>query len=96
MTDTVLLNHTEIKPYSFKHEVVVKEGRALHKITLDFKVKSSEYHEITTLLYNQNFKVNVPGVNLAFQGTISNYITSLINLYEEGAVGDFHLELIEV
>lgn len=93
MTDTVLLNQTELKPYSFKKET---DDNGAVKITIDFKVHSSDYHEITTLLYNQTFEVNVPDENLSFKGTIINYTASLTNLYVEGAEGDFHLELMEI
>ncbi|MCM3596882.1 YkvR family protein [Metabacillus idriensis] len=93
MTDTVLLNQTELKPYSFKKET---DDNGAVKITMDFKVHSSNYHAITTLLYNQTFEVYVPRENLSFKGTIINYTASLTNLYEKGAVGDFHLELLEI
>lgn len=93
MTVTVLLNQTEINPYSFKKETA---HNGAIKITMVFNVHSSDYHKITTLLYKQTFAVNVPGENLSFKGTIINYATSFTNLYEEGAAGDFHLELLEI
>jgi hypothetical protein len=68
----------------------------LHKITVEFKVTSEEYHDVTTLLYKGTFDVNVPANGLAFKGTINEYSTSITNLYEKGQVGVFHLSLLEV
>jgi hypothetical protein len=99
MAAEVILNDVHINITGY-HEDVIKDeksGNQLHKIAFDFKVRSGEeYHKITTLLYGQTFDVVVPDNNLEFRGTISNYSTSFTNLYEENAVGDFKLELIEV
>lgn len=53
------------------------------------------YHDVTTLLYRNDFVVNIPSEELEFQAEIYTFWTSFTNLYEQGAVGDFHLELIE-
>jgi Protein of unknown function (DUF3219) len=74
----------------------VKNGKKHKKIALDFKVSSRDYHDITTLLYENWFVVKVPSENLEFTASIHTYSTSLTNLYEEGAVGGFQLELVEV
>jgi hypothetical protein len=99
MVTEVILNEVPIKVTGYQKEVVndKKTGNELHKIRFDFKVRSGEeYHKITTLLYEKTFDVKVPENNLEFRGTIHNYSTSITNLYQENAVGDFKLELIEV
>jgi hypothetical protein len=88
----IVLNNMPIQIYSYEQEIV--KGKT--KISVDFKVTSEEYHDITTLLYKGTFHVNVPEEDLDFQGTIHQYSTSFTNLYEKGKVGDFSLSLIEV
>jgi hypothetical protein len=98
MVTEVILNDVRIKVSSYQEEVVhdKKTGAPLQSILFEFKVTSEDYHKITTLLYENNFVVKVPERNLEFRGTINHYSTSLTNLYEENAVGDFRLGLIEV
>ena len=92
MVQEIVLNDMPIQIYSYEQEIV--KGKT--KVSVDFKVTSEEYHDITTLLYKGNFHVNVPEEDLDFQGTIHQYSTSFTNLYEKGQVGDFSLSLIEV
>lgn len=87
----ILINQHAIEVNSYKLDDI--EERRL--IILDFKVTHEEYHDVTTLLYENNFDVKVPNEDIEFQATIQNYWTSFTNLYKEGAVGDFHVELIE-
>ncbi|WP_144391045.1 DUF3219 family protein, partial [Indiicoccus explosivorum] len=63
----------------------------------DFDVggSSSGSADVTVLLYQNDFQVEAPERGLQFRAEIRNYSTSVTNLYEEGSVGDFHLELIE-
>lgn len=68
----------------------------LHKISIDFKVTSDEYHDVAVLLYEGTFDVKVPERDLAFRGTIHHYSTSVIDLYKEGQVADYKLILMEV
>jgi hypothetical protein len=93
MTYSVFLNQTEIKPYFLKEELA---ENGVQRVTMDFKVHSVNYHDITTLLYKQTFDVDIPDRNLSFKGTITNYTALLTNLYEKDAIGDFHLELLEI
>lgn len=97
MTEQVLINETSIQAEDFYEETMTDKqtGEDLHKIGFHFKVTSEDYHDITTLLYKNDFYVKVPGKNMAFQATIYTYSTSITNLYEENAIGDFSLELIE-
>ncbi|WP_374722424.1 DUF3219 family protein [Peribacillus tepidiphilus] len=98
MVTEVLLNDVRINITNYQEEVVhdKKTGEPLQSILFDFKVTSEDYHKITTLLYENNFVVKVPERNLEFRGTINHYSTSITNLYEENAVGDFRVGLIEV
>lgn len=97
MVQEVIINDVTIHVEHFYNEMVPEQalGSELHKIGLEFKVSSQDYHQITTLLYANDFDVRVPDKGLAFPATIHSYSTSITNLYEEGAVGDFKLELME-
>ncbi|RFU60855.1 DUF3219 family protein [Peribacillus glennii] len=93
MANEVILNGTVLNVTGYKEQIA--EGNGAHRISFDFQVKSSEYHAITTLLYEGSFDVKVPERSLEFRGSISNYYTSVTDLYKENEVGSFHLELIE-
>ncbi|MRG86118.1 DUF3219 family protein [Salinibacillus xinjiangensis] len=95
MGHEIILNDRSFNAETLHIETISPKGKSLHMVKFRFKVMSEEYHEITTLLYTNDFRVSIPEENIAFQGTIHNYSTSITNLYEEGAVGDFYLELIE-
>jgi len=86
----VLINDVPIEAFNYR-----KEDSHRYKINFDFIVKHEDYHDITTLLYENDFIVKVPKENLEFVATITNYSTSITNLYEEGAEGKFKLELTE-
>ncbi len=92
LVNEIRLNDTFIKVERYQEENI----NGLIKIIVDFKVTSEDYHDVTTLLYQGTFDVNVPERELYFTGRISEYVTSITNLYEKGQVGDFHLALIEV
>ena len=72
-----------------------EKGGERRAFAFDFKVTHEEYHEVTTLLYKGKFRLRIPHLGIDLQAGIHNYSTSLDNLYEKGAVGDYHLELIE-
>ncbi|MDQ0220454.1 DUF3219 family protein [Peribacillus cavernae] len=91
MVNEIILNDTTIQVTAYQEEVA--QGTGAPKISFDFKVKTNEYHDITTLLYKGEFHVKVPERELEFEGTISKYYTSVTDLYKENQVGDFHLEL---
>ncbi|MFH0345422.1 DUF3219 family protein [Bacillus vallismortis] len=65
------------------------------RIAFTLNVTSETYHDIAVLLYDKTFNVQVPDENLAFRGEITNYSTSLTNLYESGSVSEFHIEITE-
>lgn len=88
----IILDETAIKVYKYEEERV----NTLNKITVDFKVTSEEYHDITTLLYKGTFDVKVPERDLSLRASIYQYSTSFTNLYIKGQVGDFKLVLLEV
>jgi len=75
------------------HEEKVND---LHKISVGFKVTSEEYHDTAMLLYRETFDVIVPERKLSFRGRITNYSTSITNLYLKGQVGDYQLTLTEI
>ena len=97
MVQQILLNDVSISITDFHEEKVSDEatGKDLRKIGFNFKVRSEEYHDITTLLYKMNFQVKIPEKDSEFPATIHSYSTSITNLYKENQVGDFKLELIE-
>ncbi|WP_078547780.1 DUF3219 family protein [Litchfieldia alkalitelluris] len=98
MVKQIRLDEEKINVNNFRSEEMYdkKSGKKIKKVIADFKVSNEDYHRVTTLLYRMTFTVRVLERELEFKGTISNYSTSFTNLYKEGAVGDFHLELIEV
>ncbi|MFL0506187.1 DUF3219 family protein [Ureibacillus sp. 179-F W5.1 NHS] len=92
MVNKIMLNERVIHIDNYKEET----NSGLHKIFIEFKVTSEEYHDIAVLLYEGTFDVKVPEQNLAFRGTIKQYSTSITNLYKEGEVGIYKLTLVEV
>ncbi|GAE35967.1 DUF3219 family protein [Halalkalibacter akibai] len=89
MVNEVILNDVPIKVINYRKDI---QGESV-KILFDFHVSSEDYHRITTLLYQMNFDVEIPEENWMFRGSITNYYTSFTNLYLEGQVGVFHLEI---
>ncbi|NYE04053.1 hypothetical protein F4694_000797 [Bacillus niacini] len=73
MLNEIVLNETTIKVHKYEEE---KEGR-LHKISVEFPVRSEDYHDITTLLYKGTFDVKVPERDLAFRARFYNTLLPL-------------------
>lgn len=92
LVNEIQLNQIPIQVYGYKEE----NQNGLHKISVGFKVKSEEYHDVATLLYKEIFDVSVPGRELKFKGKIIHYSTSITNLYKKGQVGDYQLTLLEI
>ncbi|MBS4215264.1 MULTISPECIES: DUF3219 family protein [Neobacillus] len=92
MVNEIILNDTSIRVEKYNEEI----ENGLHKIDIEFKVMSEEYHDTTVLLYEGSFDVKVPETGLVFRGTIQQYSTSITNLYEKGQVGIFTLTLLEL
>lgn len=90
MNRKVWINNYPIEARNFK-----KGSAERTKVSFDFTVTHEDYHDVTTLLYENDFTVKVPDENLEFRATISNYSTSVTNLYKEGEEGEFRLELVE-
>lgn len=72
-----------------------QDGSERRTFAFDFKVTHEEYHDVATLLYKGRFRLRIPAFDADVETDIHNYSTSLDNLYEKGAVGDYHLELAE-
>lgn len=98
METTVWINDTQINAYNFKEETAegASSQQPKKKISFDFKVTSEEYHDIAVLLYKMNFRIRVPEQELEFNASISNYSTSITDLYKPGQIADYYLELIEL
>lgn len=92
LVNKIMLNDRVIHVDKYTEE----NDSGLHKIFIEFKVTSEDYHDIAVLLYEGTFDVKVPELNLAFRGTIQQYSTSITNLYEEGQVGVYKLTLVEI
>ncbi len=92
MVAEIVLNNTAIKLDNYREEKI----NDLYKISVDFKVTSEDYHDITTLLYQGTFDVKIPEREIAFKGTIQEYSTSITNLYEKEQIGDFKISLLEI
>lgn len=91
MEETILINNRIFDVYNYQEETTAERI----KLSFDFTVTNETSHDVTTLLYENDFVVQIPGRQLEFSATIHRYYTSITNLYEAGAVGEFHLELIE-
>jgi ribosome-associated translation inhibitor RaiA len=91
----IWLNDLEIEVESLHDTKVEKNGDILIQVEVKFKVDNDTYHDITTELYKNDFLVKVPEKDLEFQAEIQNYYTSITNLYEKEAVGEFNVVLIQ-
>lgn len=91
MIKEIILNDQVIQVSQYEETNI----NGLHQISLEFQVTSNDYHDITTLLYKGEFEVKVPENSLEFRGRITEYSTSVTNLYERGQVGIFKLVLLE-
>jgi predicted DNA-binding ArsR family transcriptional regulator len=95
MTKEVIINDYPIKVSKLTiHQQKEAEDSRTH-IEMEFQVTSEEYHDITVLLYENDFTVKVPEEKLEIKATIHRYSTSITDLYKKGNVGDFQLALIE-
>lgn len=94
MTTEIWINNTVIHAYQFAEETVAADA-PLRKIIFDFQVTSKDYHDIAVLLYEMEFQIRVPEKQWDFRAAISNYSTSITNLYNDNEVADYHLELVE-
>jgi hypothetical protein len=90
MNKKVWINNYPIEARNFK-----REGAERNRVSFAFTVTHEDSHDVTTLLYENDFIIKVPDEDLEFRATISQYSTSITNLYEEGAEGEFRLELTE-
>lgn len=97
METIIWINDTEVHALNFKEELIEdpKSNQEKRKISFDFKVTSEEYHDIAVLLYEMNFRIRIPAQELEFNASISNYSTSITDLYKPGQVADYYLELVE-
>lgn len=93
MGKTVALNELTIDADEVELSKAEVGGQSRYQLKLAFKVTHKDYHDVTVELYKNDFLVKVEGAE--FHAEIQHYATSVTNLYEEGAVGDFSLTLIE-
>ena len=94
MVDEVILNDVPLQVTDFLFETVKdSEGKEIRKVSFNFKVTHSEYHDITTLLYQMVFDLKIPQSNEEFRAEIFNYATSVTNLYEENCGRGFFARL---
>ncbi|WP_082918206.1 DUF3219 family protein [Oceanobacillus sp. Castelsardo] len=91
----VKINDMTLHVENLTKDIIQKDDKEVLLISFEFQVKSEDYHEITTLLYKNDFQVEIPDEKLDFHAVIYNYSTSITNLYEENNVGEFRLKLIE-
>ncbi|MHA6252288.1 DUF3219 family protein [Oceanobacillus sp. CAU 1775] len=91
MKETILINSQSFEVYNYQEETTAERM----KLSFDFTVTNETYHDVTTLLYENDFIVQVLGRQLEFPATIHTYYTSFTNLYETNSVSEYHLELIE-
>ncbi|MFD1065089.1 DUF3219 family protein [Oceanobacillus locisalsi] len=75
--------------------VEVSEVNHKKQVAFSFDVTSETYHDVTSLLYKNDFDVSIPEKSLSFSATILEYATSTTNLYEKGNTSEFYLKLRE-
>lgn len=86
-----------INSRAFQEETMLRnerteEGKRIVEFT--FQVTHEEYHDVTVLLYENDFNVQV-GESEPFQAEILQYSTDTVNLYEPGSRSRYTLALIE-
>ncbi|QTG86503.1 DUF3219 family protein [Bacillus amyloliquefaciens] len=86
------LNGVRLKMYDCK-ESAGENGRMISFI---LKVTSETYHDIAVLLYEKTFDNKAPKRGLEFRGKITNYYTSVTNLYNKDETDDFFVEMTEI
>lgn len=92
MVEQIVLNDYKIELTDFEERE--ENGRLV--ISVKFDVTSKAYHDVTTLLYEEVFDITVPEKDMKFKGVITNYLTSLDNLYEEDQVGKYQVTFTEI
>lgn len=86
-----------INSRAFQEETILrneqtKEGKRIVEFT--FQVTHEEYRDVTVLLYENDFNVQV-GESDPFQAEILQYSTDTVNLYEPESTSRYTLALIE-
>lgn len=76
-------------------QVELNETADKKQVAFSFDVTSETYHDVTSLLYKNDFEVEIPERFIAFPATINEYSTSTTNLYEKGKTSEFYLKLRE-
>ncbi|GAB4075166.1 YkvR family protein [Barrientosiimonas marina] len=95
MQTTIMINDMAIEAFNVKLDTITEKERERTRVNFSFHVTHDTYHDITTLLYQNDFTIKMPEKDLAFPAVITTYSTSITNLYEPGNVGEFKLELTE-
>ncbi|WP_152656024.1 DUF3219 family protein [Oceanobacillus sp. CFH 90083] len=86
----------QINEHAFEgRQVELNETAGKKQVAFSFDVTSETYHDVTTLLYKNDFQLNIPEKSLSFPATILEYATSTANLYEKGNTSEFYLKLGE-
>ncbi|MBM7603022.1 hypothetical protein JOC75_000992 [Metabacillus crassostreae] len=91
MVNEINIDDTILPVTDFKQDE--KAGK-LH-VSVKFNVSSDQYHDMTTMLYKDNFSIKVPQKNLLFEAKITQYATSITNLYKKEQVGVFKVTFTE-
>lgn len=92
MVEKITLNNHDIEVKEFQQ--TEENGRIV--ISVVFDVTSGEYHDVSVLLYEDQFDLEVPGKDMKFKCVISQFSTSMDNLYEEGNVGEYRVTFTEI
>lgn len=87
---TLRLNNVTLEMAAYQEESEPKR-----KIAFTLNVTSETYHDIAVLLYEKRLMSRFRNAILP-SGEMTNYSTSLTNLYEPGAVSEFYIEITEI
>ncbi|WP_158638645.1 DUF3219 family protein [Metabacillus litoralis] len=91
MINEIIINDTILPIKDYKQDG--KAGKL--QISVKFNVSSDQYHDMTTMLYKDKFSIKVPQKNLLFEAKITQYATSITNLYKKEQVGVFKVTFTE-
>lgn len=91
MVNEIIIDDTILPITDYK--MVNKAGKL--QVSVKFNVSSDQYHDMTTLLYKDNFSMKVPQKNLIFEAKITKYATSITNLYKKDQIGIFKVTFTE-
>ncbi|WP_226665322.1 DUF3219 family protein [Metabacillus litoralis] len=92
MINEIIIDGKNLAITNYKEKTI----NGLVEISIQFNVLSEDYHNITTLLYKDTFHITVPEKNTYITAKITQYSTSITNLYNKEQTGIFKVRFSEL